>query len=53
MTPNPYQRALLLALNLTGRHIYGGTVPEHVKARRRKANKAARVSRRVNRRASA
>ena len=40
---------LLLALNRSGRHIYGGTVPAGVKARRRAANKTARASRRANR----
>jgi hypothetical protein len=46
---NTYQRTILVALNQTGRHIYGGTVPAHVKASRRAANKVARQSRRVNR----
>lgn len=40
----------LAALNRTGKHIYGGTVPAHVKARRRARNKAARHARRVHRR---
>lgn len=40
---------LILALNTTGKHIYAGTVPHHVKARRRAANKAARAARRHNR----
>lgn len=40
---------MLLALNRTGRHIYEGTVPQHVKARRRARNKVARLSRRRNR----
>lgn len=34
---------------LQGKHIYAGTVPDHVKARRRAANKRARASRRINR----
>lgn len=40
---------LLVALNGSGKHIYGGTVPRHVIDRRRARNKAARVSRRTNR----
>lgn len=47
--PNPYQRELLYALNGTGRHIYGGTVPRKVVAQRRAKNKTARRSRRANR----
>jgi hypothetical protein len=46
---SPTQRAILFALNNTGKHVYAGTVPAHVKARRRAANKVARVSRRINR----
>lgn len=42
-----YQRTILHALQ--GQHIYAGTVPAHVKARRRAKNKVARVSRRKNR----
>lgn len=41
---------LLVALNRSGKHIYGGTVPAHVVAKRRARNKAARISRRSNRR---
>ncbi|WP_036959226.1 hypothetical protein [Promicromonospora kroppenstedtii] len=41
------QLAILLALR--DRPMYEGTVPAHVKARRRAANKAARVARRGNR----
>lgn len=37
---------MLLALTATGKHIYEGTVPAAVKARRRAANKRARVARR-------
>lgn len=40
---------LLLALNVTGKHVYGGTVPPAVIARRRAKNRVARVSRRKNR----
>lgn len=46
---DPYGFAILMGLNVTGKHIYGGTVPEAEKARRRKANKVARESRRKNR----
>lgn len=41
---------MLLALNHSGKHIYGGTVDPNEVARRRAANKVARRSRRVNRR---
>jgi hypothetical protein len=34
---------------LQGKHVYGGTVPDHVVAKRRARNKAARRSRRINR----
>lgn len=34
-------------------HVYGGTVPTHVIAKRRAANKVAGKSRRINRRRSA
>lgn len=47
--PNPYALALLLFMNLIGYPMYEGTVPAHVKARRRAKNKVARKSRRVNR----
>lgn len=47
--PNPYQFRILLGLNRLAKHIYGGTVSDAEKARRRKANKAARISRRKNR----
>lgn len=40
---------IMFALNLLGKPIYEGTVPAHVKARRRAKNKVARRSRRVNR----
>ncbi|GAA2022308.1 hypothetical protein WDZ16_13100 [Pseudokineococcus marinus] len=42
-------KGLLLALNQSGKHIYAGTVPPHVTARRRAANRAARQARRVHR----
>ncbi len=42
-----YARAILMALQ--GKHVYQGTVPHHVKMRRRAANKVARASRRLNR----
>ena len=46
---NPYQFRILLGLNRLGKHVYGGTVEASEKARRRAANKVARVSRRQNR----
>lgn len=46
--PNPYQLTILLAMHRTGRHIYEGTVPQHVVARRRAANKRARRQRVLN-----
>lgn len=45
--PHPYQQSVLYALQ--GKHVYAGTVPAHVVARRRAKNRRARVSRRVNR----
>lgn len=47
--PSPASLVTLAALNRSGQHIYGGTVPAHVVARRRAANKVARASRRANR----
>lgn len=47
--PTDYELATLGGLNRAGRHVYGGTVPAAVVDRRRKANRAARASRRVNR----
>lgn len=44
-----YDLAILLAMNHLGKHIYGGTVPEKVRLRRRARNKRARIARRVNR----
>lgn len=40
---------MLLAISATGKHLYQGTVPAHVKARRRAANKVARKARRAAR----
>ena len=46
-----WRNAILLGLSLKSQQdVYQGTVPAHVKARRRAANKVARRSRRVNRR---
>ena len=39
----------LSALNHGGKHVYAGTVPQHVIAKRRAANKRAKASRRANR----
>lgn len=42
---------ILLGLNrLTWKHVYAGTVPAHVIARRRRRNKAARLARKAARR---
>lgn len=40
---------ILFALNALGKHIYAGTVPDHVKAQRRATNKRAKAARKVNR----
>lgn len=47
--PDNRGAAILAALTNRARHVYGGTVPPQTVARRRAANKAARLSRRVNR----
>ena len=41
--------AILVGLNRLNRHVYAGTVPHADVAARRKRNKAARASRRINR----
>ena len=41
---------MLLALGRLGKHVYAVTVPAHVKARRRAADRVATDSRRFNRR---
>lgn len=48
---NVFQQTILLALNnpRLGKHIYSGSVKPEEIARRRKANKVARVQRRKNR----
>lgn len=48
-TSSPEAQFILWALNKLGKPMYEGTVPRHVKARRRAASKAARISRRRNR----
>lgn len=45
----PKSMPMLFALTLKAHHVYAGTVPAHVKADRRKKNKAARIARRKNR----
>lgn len=40
---------ILIGLQVMGKHIYAGTVPAHVKAKRRKAGKAAKLARKANR----
>ncbi len=54
-TPNGPARglAILIGLNRTGRHMYGGTVPPAEVERRRAKNKAAKRARRMNRRGGA
>jgi len=53
VTPDDIMRAespstkMALALAATGKTVYGGTVPGHVKATRRRRNKAARQARRA------
>ena len=44
-----YQKAILFAMNRLRIPIYSGTVEPEEIARRRKANKVARISRRKNR----
>jgi hypothetical protein len=48
---NPYETSWAQGIlkRLQGMRMYEGTVPEHVKARRRARNKVARQSRRNNR----
>lgn len=48
---NPFQILILKALNTPSlrKHVYGGTVSSEEKAKRRKANKVARLQRRKNR----
>lgn len=48
LEPKPFQRRILFALQT--KHIYAGTVAPAEVRRRREANKAARLSRRKNRR---
>jgi len=47
--PSSYSLSILWALQSTSKHVYAGTVPAHVKARRRAANKVAKASRKANR----
>lgn len=46
--PSTYSVALLLGLGAADKHVYGGTVPDRVKQNRRRRNRAARRSRRIN-----
>ena len=48
----PVSTQMLVALAATGKHIYPGTVPGHVKAHRRAVNKRARAARRAHRKAA-
>lgn len=45
----PQAGRMILAPVDTGKHVDTGTVPHHIKTRRRAANKAARAARRHNR----
>ena len=47
--PSAYQKAILMALNNTGKHIYAGTVSATEKARRVRRNKAAKAARKAAR----
>jgi len=54
VTPEDVERVtqptrMLLAIAATGKHLYQGTVPAHVKAKRRAANKASHRARRAGR----
>lgn len=49
MPAMPQAGRMILALQDTGKHVYAGTVPHHIKQQRRAANKAARAARRHNR----
>lgn len=46
--PSRYSRLILAGLQRAS-HVYAGTVPAHVTARRRAKNRVARASRRTNR----
>lgn len=46
---NSFQFAILMALNVLGKHVYAGTVSAEEKAKRRAKNKVARASRKANR----
>jgi hypothetical protein len=46
---NSFQFALLMAMNVLGKHVYAGSVTPAEKEKRRKANKVARNSRKKNR----
>jgi hypothetical protein len=44
-----YQKAMLFALNVLGKHVYGGTVSLKAKARRRSLSRRQKASRKANR----
>lgn len=46
--PSAYSVAILFGLGAWDKHVYSGTVPDHVKQNRRRRNRAARRSRRIN-----
>ena len=43
------QQLVLIAMNKMGKHIFSGSVPQHIIDKRRARNKMARKSRRANR----
>ena len=49
---NLFQRRILFALPVMGKHVYAGTADPNAVARRRATNKAARKARRVARKAA-
>lgn len=48
LQPHSYALTILYAMNRMGKHVYGGTVPAAVVAKRRKANKKAKSQRKIN-----
>lgn len=47
--PTKDQLIMLLALTKLGKHVYAGTVPAAMKAKRRAKNRVAKKSRKINR----
>lgn len=44
-----YGLDVLLALTVSNKHVYAGTVPAHIIAKRRRQDRVAKQSRKVNR----